>query len=55
MGNRLEKKRVWITIGAKKKLRMVLHVPDQEGDDPSESVNKRCERFRKLADIKTEF
>jgi putative DNA primase/helicase len=54
MGNRLKKDRQWVTIGTKKKLLTVLHVPDQPDDDPDESLSKRCERFRKLADIKTE-
>ncbi|MGO4469656.1 hypothetical protein, partial [Pseudoduganella sp. RAF53_2] len=52
MGNRLKKDRQWVTIGTKKKLLTVLHVPDQEGDDAKESLSKRCERFRDLADIK---
>lgn len=55
MGNRLKKDRQWVTIGAKRKLLTVLHVPDQEGDPPDESLSARCERFRRLADIKAEI
>lgn len=55
MGSRLKKDRQWVTIGPKKKLLTVLHVPAQEGDDGTESLSKRCERFRNLADIKAEI
>ncbi len=55
MGNRLKKDRQWVVIGTKRKLLTVLHVPEQENDDPAESLSARCERFRRLADIKAEI
>jgi phage/plasmid primase-like uncharacterized protein len=51
MGNRLKKDRQWVTIGSKKKLLTVLHVPPEEGA-LEESLSKQCERFRDLADIR---
>lgn len=53
MGSILKKDRQWVGPGLKKKkLLTIIHVPDQDGDDPNESLEKRIERFRELADIK---
>jgi len=53
MGSILKKDRQWVGPGLKKKkLLTIIHVPPQEDDDPNESLEKRIERFRELADIK---
>lgn len=51
VGQRLQKDRQWISIGAaKKKLLTVFHVPSDE----DATLSKFCERFRDVADIRGE-
>jgi hypothetical protein len=52
MSSRETKEKKWVTLGSKpKKTKMVFLI-----DDPDEpDLNKQCQKFRDLADIKAEM
>jgi hypothetical protein len=53
IAQRLKKDRQWIPLGpaSKKQLLTVFHVPQPEGEEPK-TLQKQCEEFRTLAEIK---